>query len=86
MPKFAVYINIGYKEHIRDPEGETIQREVFERAGLNVPVRSGKCLRLIVEAQDERSAADIAVDLARRLRLGNPNVHSIEVLKVGPWK
>lgn len=83
MPKYFVYLNISYLDHIKDPEGETIRRELLERAGLGgVEVRAGKCLRLALEAKSPEDAASSALELARSLRLGNPHVHSIAVLKV----
>jgi Phosphoribosylformylglycinamidine (FGAM) synthase, PurS component len=80
--KFAVYLNIAYRPEIRDPEGDAVKRELFERRGLHVDVRAGKCLVLILDAASEEEAREKAARLAWELRLGNPNVHLIEVVKV----
>jgi phosphoribosylformylglycinamidine (FGAM) synthase PurS component len=84
--KFAVYLNIAYKPGVRDPEGDTIKRELFSRAGLDVDVRAGKCLVLTLEASGEDEAREKAVKLAWDLRLGNPNVHVVEVVRVLLWE
>lgn len=80
--RYAVYLNIAYKPGIRDPEGETIQQEIFERRGIGVKVRAGKCLVLLLEASSEEEAKERALKLAWDVRLGNPNVHVIEVVRV----
>jgi phosphoribosylformylglycinamidine (FGAM) synthase PurS component len=45
-----------------------------------VDVRAGKCLVLTLEASSEDEAREKAVKLAWDLRLGNPNVHVVEVV------
>ncbi|MGC8972821.1 MAG: phosphoribosylformylglycinamidine synthase subunit PurS [Thermoproteus sp.] len=80
--KFAVYLNIAYKPTIRDPEGETIAKDLLATKGLNIGVRSGKCLVLYVEANTPEEAAEKATAVAREARLGNPNIHVVEVVKV----
>lgn len=82
MPRYHVYLYIGYLPHIKDPEGETIRRELFERLGYSVEVRAGKCIRLTLEAANGEDAGRRAVEMARALRLGNPHVHTIELLRV----
>lgn len=80
--RYLVYLNIAYKRGIRDPEGEAIQREIFERRGVSAEVRAGKCLIVAVEAATPEEAGERALKLAWDLRLGNPNVHVVEVVKV----
>ncbi len=82
--RYAVYLNIGYRKEIRDPEGDVIKNELFQRKGLDVDVRAGKCLMLLLEAGSEEEAKKRAEALAWELRLGNPNVHVVEVVKVCP--
>ncbi|MEZ0247988.1 MAG: phosphoribosylformylglycinamidine synthase subunit PurS [Thermoproteus sp.] len=79
---YAVYLNITYKPSIREPEGETISKELLQRFGFKVEVRAGKCLMLLVDAPTPQAAAEEALRIAREARLGNPNVHAIEVVKV----
>lgn len=86
MPRYRVYLHIGYLPHIKDPEGETIRRELFERAGLGAEVRAGKCIALVLEAEGPEEAEAKALEAAKALRLGNPHVHAIEVLRVEPWR
>ncbi|MCX8137166.1 phosphoribosylformylglycinamidine synthase subunit PurS [Pyrobaculum aerophilum] len=82
--KYAVYLNVTYKPSIRDPEGETISKDLLARLGYSVEVRAGKCLVLVVDAQSPDEAASNALKIAKEARLGNPNVHVVEVLKVAP--
>ncbi|WP_148682725.1 phosphoribosylformylglycinamidine synthase subunit PurS [Pyrobaculum ferrireducens] len=80
--RYAVYINVAYKPSLRDPEGETISRDLLARLGFGVEVRSGKCLVLYIEAESPEAAREAALKIAREARLGNPNVHVIEVVRV----
>jgi len=80
--RYAVYLNIGYRPEIRDPEGDVIKKELFQRRGLEAEVRAGKCLVLVLEAGSEEEARKRAEALAWELRLGNPNVHVVEVVKI----
>ncbi|MEM0370642.1 MAG: phosphoribosylformylglycinamidine synthase subunit PurS [Pyrobaculum sp.] len=80
--KYAVYINVTYKASIREPEGETISKDLLKRLGYEIPVRAGKCLVLQIEASTPEEAREKAVKIAWDARLGNPNVHVVEVVKV----
>ncbi len=82
--RYAVYLNIRFRREIRDAEGDVIKNELFQRRGLDVDVRVGKCLMLLLEAGSEEEAKKRAEALAWELRLGNPNVHVVEVVKVCP--
>jgi len=82
--RYVVYLNVTYKPTIREPEGETISRELLARLGHGVEVRAGKCLALYLEASSPEEAAAKALEVAKAARLGNPNVHVVEVLKVAP--
>ncbi|MEM1598871.1 MAG: phosphoribosylformylglycinamidine synthase subunit PurS [Pyrobaculum sp.] len=79
---FAVYVNVTYKPAVREPEGETISKELLERFGHQVKVRAGKCLVMYIDASTPDEAAEKALKIAREARLGNPNVHVVEVVKV----
>lgn len=80
--KYAVYLNIAYKPSIRDPEGDTIAKDLLAKLGYDVEVRAGKCLVLYIEAQGPEEAKELAMRMAKEARLANPNVHAVEVLKV----
>ncbi|MFN7106304.1 MAG: phosphoribosylformylglycinamidine synthase subunit PurS [Pyrobaculum sp.] len=79
---YVVYLNVTYKPSIKEPEGETIAKELLQRMGIDIGVRAGKCLQLYIEAESEEEAARKALEVAREARLGNPNVHMFEVIKV----
>ncbi len=80
--RYVVYLNVTYKPTIREPEGETITRELLKRLGIDVEARAGKCLQLYLEAENDGEAVEKALKIAREARLGNPNVHTFEVVKV----
>ncbi|MEZ0319427.1 MAG: phosphoribosylformylglycinamidine synthase subunit PurS [Pyrobaculum sp.] len=79
---YAVYVNVTYKPAVREPEGETISKELLQRFGYDVKVRAGKCLIMYIDASSPEEAAEKALKIAREARLGNPNVHVVEVVKV----
>ncbi|MEM4754695.1 phosphoribosylformylglycinamidine synthase subunit PurS [Pyrobaculum sp.] len=80
--RYAVYLNVAYKPSIRDPEGETIANDLLARLGYSVEIRAGKCLVLYIEAPSPEAARAEALKIAKEARLGNPNVHVVEILKV----
>lgn len=80
--RYAVYLNITYKPAIREPEGETISRDLLKKLGYEVPVRAGKCLVMYIEASSPQEAEQKALKIAWEARLGNPNVNVVQILKV----
>lgn len=86
MPSYCVYLYVGYLPHIRDPEGETIKRELFDKAGIQAEVRAGKCIVLRLEAASEQEAKSRALEYANALRLGNPHVHVVDAIRVEPCR
>ncbi len=83
--KFLVETIIENLPLARNPEGETILRELVHRGGykdLVSDVRSGKYLRFTVEADHSNEAKEIIFDLCNKLRIFNPIVHKFTISKV----
>jgi phosphoribosylformylglycinamidine synthase PurS subunit len=80
-PTFSVEIVISNKPQARDPEGETIMRDLIHRSGLSSvkEVRTGKLLAVKVEAANEVEARDNVIAMCNDLRIYNPVAHSISV-------
>ncbi len=80
-PLFSVEIVISNKPQARDPEGETIVRDLIHQRGLDSvkEVRTGKILTLKIEAADEEEARNKAVLMCNDLRLYNPVAHTLTV-------
>lgn len=77
MKTYVVEVVIENKPAARDPEGEAIWRDLIVRGGFTEvkSVRSGKYLRLLVEAGSEEESKDLTVRLCNDLRIYNPVVH-----------
>lgn len=80
-PTFSVEIIISNKPQARDPEGETITRDLIYKKGLHrvKEVRTGKLLTVKVEASSEAEARDEALRMCNDLRLYNPAAHTVTV-------
>ena len=80
-PIFSVEIVISNKPQARDPEGETIMRDLIHKSGLMSvkEVRTGKLLAVKVEAANENEARDHVVAMCNDLRIYNPVAHSLSV-------
>ncbi|HIC98642.1 MAG TPA: phosphoribosylformylglycinamidine synthase subunit PurS [Pyrodictiaceae archaeon] len=76
MQIHKVELVVLYKRSARDPEGETIARELM-KMGINAvkSVRVGKIFVFEVEAESREDAITIVRDLAEKVRLFNPIVH-----------
>ena len=81
MPDFVVEIVIENKKMARDPEGETIAKELISREGFSAikSVRTGKYLRLLVTAVDREEAEQLVTEMSNTLRIFNPVVHTCSV-------
>jgi phosphoribosylformylglycinamidine synthase PurS subunit len=81
MPTFVVEIVIENKKMARDPEGETIAKELISREGFAAikSVRTGKYLRLLVEAADKEEAEQLVTRMSNTLRIFNPVVHTCNI-------
>ncbi|MGQ9543602.1 MAG: phosphoribosylformylglycinamidine synthase subunit PurS [Candidatus Bathyarchaeia archaeon] len=84
-PKYNIEIIIENKKMARDPEGETIARELIERRGFTTvkSVRSGKYLRFTVEAENEGDAIRLVERIVNDLRIFNPVVHTCNIRAEG---
>lgn len=78
---YMVEVVITNKKGVRDPEGETIHRQLILRKGFSSVkgVRVGKYLLFAVEAENPEHALDTVKTLCEKLRIYNPVVHDIEV-------
>jgi len=78
---FSVEIVISNKPQARDPEGETIMRDLIHKSGFSAvkEVRTGKLLAVKVEAASEKEARDDVVSMCNDLRIYNPVAHSLSV-------
>ncbi|NHJ48349.1 MAG: phosphoribosylformylglycinamidine synthase subunit PurS [Asgard group archaeon] len=85
MPTYKYEIVVEGKKNARDPEGETIMRDLMMKHGYDMvsSVRSGKILRVTLEAADEKAAEDICWNMVNELRIYNPVAHvcSIHIVK-----
>ena len=81
MPKITAEIIIEGKKNARDPEGETIMRDLMIKQGYKMvsSVRSGKILKVILEATDEKEAEEICWKMVNELRIYNPVAHSCSI-------
>ena len=78
---FSVEIVISNKPQARDPEGETIMRDLIHRSGVASvkEVRTGKLLAVKVDASSEEEARDRVVAMCNDLRIYNPVAHTLNV-------
>ena len=85
MGLYRIGVIVTYKKELRDPEGETIRRDLLQRAGYYKvrEVRAGKYLDLLVEAESAEEAVSYVKEMCSRLRIYNPVVHSLEVIALG---
>ena len=78
---FPIEIIISNKPQARDPEGETITRDLMHKAGYDCvkDVRTGKLLSAKIEAQNEEEAKSKVLAMCNDLRLYNPIAHTITI-------
>jgi phosphoribosylformylglycinamidine synthase len=84
MGKFLAEIIIEGKKNARDPEGETIMRDLMIKQGYKMveSVRSGKILKVILEAKNEKDAEEICWKMVNELRIYNPVSHICSIIIV----
>jgi len=77
----TVEVIVQNKPLARDPEGETIHRNLILKGGYDqvTGVRAGKLLRMTVHAQSSKEAENLVRRLCDDLRIYNPAAHSCEV-------
>ncbi len=78
---FSVKVVVSNAEGASDPEGETIYRDLVSKSGFSQVkgIRSGKFLRVSVEAPDAETAKGLVAKMCDDLRIYNPAAHSITV-------
>lgn len=78
---FKVVVTISYKRGLKDPEAETIHRDLMLKYGYGAvkEVRVGKQLALVVEAEDPEAARAYVKEMCDRLMIYNPVIHEVEV-------
>ena len=70
--RFDARVEVTLREGIADPEGATIERALPALGFLGVhEVRAGRSFRLVLDADSESAARELAQSLADRL-LANP--------------
>jgi len=81
----VIEVIVENKPLARDPEGETIHRNLIMKGGYNqvTDVRAGKLLRMTVEASSPDQARDLVKRLCDDLRIYNPAAHTCQVRNVG---
>ncbi len=77
MTEFTVEIVIENKPAARDPEGQTVQKDLINKGGYDMvtSVRSGKYFRMKVQASSKDEAKDLVFKLSNDLRIFNPVAH-----------
>jgi phosphoribosylformylglycinamidine synthase subunit PurS len=85
LSKFVVCVTIENKEHINDPEGETIQKDLIIKGGYSSveSVRTAKTLKMVVREKSQREAEKIVRNLCEELRIYNPVVSKCTVQSLG---
>ncbi|MBD3227347.1 MAG: phosphoribosylformylglycinamidine synthase subunit PurS [Candidatus Lokiarchaeota archaeon] len=78
MTIYTVEVIIQNKPAARDPEGETIQKDLVYRGGYNKvkSIRSGKYLKIDIESESPDEAKDKVFEMCNELRIFNPVVHT----------
>ncbi|HYC12520.1 MAG TPA: phosphoribosylformylglycinamidine synthase subunit PurS [Nitrososphaerales archaeon] len=78
---YTVKVVVANKEGASDPEGETVYRDLVSKSGFGrvKSIRTGKFLRVSVEAPDAPSAKRLVQKMCDELRIYNPAAHSVTV-------
>lgn len=78
---WVVSVVIEPKPSLRDPEGETILRDLVHKKGWQAvkEVRAARLLRFRVDAENGEEAERLVARLCDELRLYNPISHSFSV-------
>ena len=78
---YLVEVVIGNKPQAKDPEGETIMRDLMHKSGYDSvkEVRTGKLLRVQIEASSEEEARQKVFAMCNDLRIFNPVAHSCKI-------
>jgi phosphoribosylformylglycinamidine synthase PurS subunit len=81
MNNYVLEIVIENKPAARDPEGETILKDLINQNGFEMVknVRSGKFLRVNLEAESRKEAKNIVYRMCNDLRIFNPVIHVVTI-------
>ncbi|MGQ9719781.1 MAG: phosphoribosylformylglycinamidine synthase subunit PurS [Candidatus Jordarchaeum sp.] len=81
MNNYVLEIVIENKPAARDPEGETILKDLINQNGFEMVknVRSGKFLRVNLEAESKEKAKNIVYRMCNDLRIFNPVIHVVTI-------
>jgi phosphoribosylformylglycinamidine synthase len=82
LNNYSVNVVIENKPLIRDPEGETILRDLMIKNNTTFvkKVRTAKLFRLDIEAKNEEQAKKITEKMCIDLRLFNPVVSQCKII------
>jgi phosphoribosylformylglycinamidine synthase len=85
VSKFVICVTIENKEHINDPEGETIQKDLIIKGGYSTveSVRTAKTLKITVREKNQMEAEKVVRNLCEELRIYNPVVSKCTVQSLG---
>ena len=85
MSKFVICVTIENKDHINDPEGETIQKDLIIKGGYSSveSVRTAKTLKITVTEKNQTEAEKVVRNLCEDLRIYNPVVSKCTVRSLG---
>lgn len=79
MARFEATVDVTHRPGILDPQGATIERALPQLGYTNVSeVHVGKCIRLVVEAENEAAASAQVQEMCERL-LANPVIEAYDV-------
>ncbi|MEM2134525.1 MAG: phosphoribosylformylglycinamidine synthase subunit PurS [Candidatus Jordarchaeaceae archaeon] len=81
MNSYTLEVIIENKPAARDPEGETILKDLINQNGFEMvkSVRSGKYLRINLEAESKEEAKNIVYRMCNDLRIYNPVIHTVSI-------
>ena len=84
VSKFVVSVTIENKEHINDPEGETIQRDLIIKGGYSdvESVRTAKMLKIIIKEKNRAEAERVVRNMCEELRIYNPVVSKCTIQSI----
>jgi phosphoribosylformylglycinamidine synthase len=85
VSKFVICVTIENKEHINDPEGETIQKDLIIKGGYSSveSVRTAKTLKITLREKNQTEAEKVVRNLCEELRIYNPVVSKCTVRSLG---
>lgn len=85
MSKFVICVTIENKDHINDPEGETIQKDLIIKGGYSSveSVRTAKTLKITITEKNQTEAEKVVRNLCEDLRIYNPVVSKCTVRSLG---